>query len=103
MPRAATRAGVTAESVHRACRDAMRAAGYEQVWKVGHGVGLAEAHEAPLLQPGNTTLLEPGVVVTIDPGAFIARDTPIHIEDTVVVTEQGCRALNQFPRDMLVV
>ncbi len=100
---AATRAGVTAESVHRACVEAMGDAGYEQVWKVGHGVGLGEAHEPPLLQTGNTTLLEPGMVVTIDPGAFIARDTPIHIEDTVVVTETGCRPLNRFPRELLVV
>ena len=100
---AAVRPGVTAESVHVACADAMREAGYEQVWKVGHGVGLGDAHEPPLLQPGNTDLIEEGMVFTIDPGAFVARDTPIHVEDTVVVTATGCTALNTFTRELQVV
>ena len=97
---AAVRPGVTAESVHVACADAMREAGYEQVWKVGHGVGLGDAHEPPLLQLGNTDPIEEGMVFTIDPGAFAARDTPIHVEDTVVVTATGCTALNTFTREL---
>jgi Xaa-Pro aminopeptidase len=100
---AAVRPGVTAESVHVVCADVMRDAGYEQVWKVGHGVGLGDAHEPPLLQSGNTDLIEEGMVFTIDPGAFVARDTPIHVEDTVVVTETGCTALNTFTREIQVV
>ena len=102
---AAVKPGVPLESIHRACENAMSEAGYDQVWKVGHGVGLAETHEPPLLQVGNTDVVEVGMVFTIDPGAFIARDTPIHIEDTVVVTEDGAVSLNHFPReiDALVV
>lgn len=100
---AAVRPGVTAESIHQACAAAMAAAGYEQIWKVGHGVGLGEAHEPPLLQLGNTDPVEEGMVFTIDPGAFIARDTPIHIEDTVVVTAEGCEALNTFTRELQAV
>lgn len=100
---AVVRPGATAESIHVACADVMGDAGYEQVWKVGHGVGLADAHEPPLLQPGNTDPIEEGMVITIDPGAFIARDTPIHIEDTVVVTATGCAALNAFTHELQVV
>lgn len=100
---AAVRPGVPAESIHLACAEVMQDAGYEQVWKVGHGVGLAEIHEFPLLQLGNTVPIEAGMVFTIDPGAFIAQNTPIHIEDTVVVTERGCESMNAFPRDLLVI
>jgi Xaa-Pro aminopeptidase len=100
---AAVRPGVAAESIHQACASAMAEAGYEQIWKVGHGVGLGEAHESPLLQLGNTDPIEEGMVFTIDPGAFIARDTPIHIEDTVVVTATGCEALNTFTRELQAV
>jgi Xaa-Pro aminopeptidase len=100
---AAVRPGVPAESVHHACAEVMSDGGFEQVWKVGHGVGLADIHEPPLLQPGNRDPLEVGMVFTIDPGAFIARDTPIHVEDTVVVTESGCESLNRFRRDPIVV
>lgn len=100
---AAVRPGVPAESIHRASVEVMAEGGFEQVWKIGHGVGLANIHEPPLLQPGNADPIEPGMVFTIDPGAFIARDTPIHIEDTVVVTDSGCESLNRFPRDPVVV
>jgi Xaa-Pro aminopeptidase len=100
---AAVRPGMPAESIHVACAEVMREAGYEQVWKVGHGVGLAEIHEFPLLQVGYRDPIEVGMVFTIDPGAFIAQNTPIHVEDTVVVTETGVESLNRFPRDLLVV
>ena len=81
----------------------MHEAGYEQVWKVGHGVGLAEIHEFPLLQLGYTDPLEVDMVFTIDPGAFIAQNTPIHIEDTVIVTEHGAESLNGFTRELVAV
>jgi Xaa-Pro aminopeptidase len=100
---AAVRPGVPAESIHLACAEVMREAGYDQVWKVGHGVGLADIHEFPLLQAGYRDPIEVGMVFTIDPGAFIAQNTPIHIEDTVVVTETGAESLNRFPRDLLVI
>ena len=100
---AAVRPGVAAESIHHAGAAAMAEAGYDQIWKIGHGVGLGEAHEPPLLQLGNTDPVEEGMVFTIDPGAFIARDTPIHIEDTVVVTATGCEALNTFTRELQAV
>jgi Xaa-Pro aminopeptidase len=100
---AAVRPGVTAASIHVACAQTMNDAGFEQVWKVGHGVGLSEAHEPPLLQLGNDEHLEEGMVFTIDPGAFFARNTPIHVEDTVVVTSSGCTPLNTFTRELLVV
>ena len=94
------RPGVPAEDVHRACAEVMADAGYEQVWKVGHGVGLAPIHEPPLLQVGYADPLEEGMVFTIDPGAFIARNVPIHIEDTVVVTADGVESLTRFPREL---
>jgi Xaa-Pro aminopeptidase len=97
------RPGTPAQEVHRACQEVIEGGGRKQVWKVGHGVGLNNSHEAPLLQQGNERLLEPGMVFTIDPGVFIRRDTPIHIEDTVVVTASGCESLNSFPHDMVVV
>ncbi|MEO9174508.1 MAG: Xaa-Pro peptidase family protein [Gaiellales bacterium] len=100
---AAVRPGVPAEEIHRSCAEVMREAGYEQVWKVGHGVGLAEIHEFPLLQLGYTDPIEVGMVFTIDPGAFIAQNTPIHIEDTVIVTEHGAESLNGFTRQLVVV
>jgi Xaa-Pro aminopeptidase len=100
---AVTRAGVPAEAVHAACADVISAAGFNQSWKVGHGVGLADGHEAPLLQPGNATALEPDMVFTIDPGFFVARNLPLHLEETVRVTETGCERLTSYPLDLVVI
>jgi Xaa-Pro aminopeptidase len=100
---AVVRPGVAAEDVHRACQEVIEEGGRKQVWKVGHGVGLNNGHEAPLLQLGNHRPLEAGMVFTIDPGVFIQRDVPIHIEDTVLVTANGWETLNGFTHDLVVV
>jgi Xaa-Pro aminopeptidase len=99
---AAVRPGIPAEAIHNAATDVISAAGLSQVWKIGHGVGLADQHEAPLLQRGNRQPLKAGMVVTIDPGVFVARNTPVHIEDTVLVTDDGYESLNKYPHDMIV-
>jgi Xaa-Pro aminopeptidase len=100
---AIVRPGAAAEDVHRACQETIEQGGRKQVWKVGHGVGLNDGHEAPLMQMGNKRKLEAGMVFTIDPGVFIARDVPIHIEDTIVVTEDGWESLNKFTHAVMVV
>jgi len=102
--------GIEAQQVHRFAIDYMKKRaiwdGCWPTWKIGHGVGLAQGHEAPLIQEGETLILEPGMVFVIDPGCFISgqfRDTPIHIENAVVVTETGCENLATYTMDMVVV
>jgi Xaa-Pro aminopeptidase/Xaa-Pro dipeptidase len=65
----------------------------------GHGVGL-DIHEAPAVGPGSTAILTPGVVVTVEPGIYLAGVGGVRIEDTVVVTDQGCRPLTAFTKDI---
>lgn len=100
---AACKIGTPMSRVHEACASVISEAGYEQTWKVGHGVGLAEGHEAPLLQIGNEEPLEERMVFTIDPGFFVARDLPLHIERTVVVTHTGIERLDKFSHELIVV
>jgi Xaa-Pro aminopeptidase len=98
--------GIEAQEVHRFAWNYMKDRGYDQLWKIGHGVGLNHGHEAPMVQEGNTLILEPGVVFCIDPGCFLTghfRDTPIHIEDVCVVTETGCENLMDYTHEMIVV
>jgi len=100
------RPGVPLQDIHRFAAGYMKKHGYDQVWKIGHGVGAREGHEAPLVQDGETQVTEPGMVFVVDPGCFISgqiRDTPIHIEDCILVTPTGYENLTKFRRDLIVV
>jgi Xaa-Pro aminopeptidase len=97
---AAVRAGVEARAVDRACREVIAAAGWEDrfVHGTGHGVGL-DIHEAPSVAATSADTLEAGHVVTIEPGVYLPGVGGVRIEDTVVVTDGGCRPLTHTAKD----
>jgi Xaa-Pro aminopeptidase len=97
----AVRAGVAASEVDRACRDLIAAEGWAEAFEhgTGHGVGL-DIHEAPAVGPGSTAILAPGVVVTVEPGVYLAGIGGVRVEDTVVVTDGGCRPLTGYSKDI---
>jgi Xaa-Pro aminopeptidase len=98
---AALHAGVAAGDVDKACRDLIAEAGWAEAFEhgTGHGVGL-DIHEAPGVGPGSTAILAPGVVVTVEPGVYLAGIGGVRVEDTVVVTGDGCLTLTRFPKDI---
>lgn len=97
---AAVRAGVACADVDRACREVISRAGWADrfVHGTGHGVGL-DIHEAPSLSSVSTDTLATGQVVTVEPGVYLPGLGGIRIEDTVVVTDDGCRPLTATPKD----
>lgn len=96
--------GTAAEDVDRAARDHLAAADLDQwfLHRLGHGIGV-EAHEDPYLVEGNTTPLMAGNAFSIEPGFYIEGKWGARIEDIVVATDDGPRALNKADHRLAVV
>jgi Xaa-Pro aminopeptidase len=95
----AVRAGLPTAGVDRACRDVIEAAGWGDafVHGTGHGVGL-DIHEAPAVSGSSADTLADGQVVTVEPGVYLPGRGGVRVEDTVVVTADGCRPLTCAPK-----
>ncbi|MCB1112910.1 MAG: aminopeptidase P family protein [Chlamydiales bacterium] len=71
---------------------------------LGHGVGL-EIHEAPGIRSAckKSEKLEKGMVITIEPGIYIPGTGGVRIEDTVVITKNGCENLTNRSKELTVI
>jgi len=98
----AIRAGVVSADVDAAARKVIEDAGYGERFShgLGHGVGL-EIHEGPRLGREFDHVLPAGAVVTVEPGIYIPGLGGVRIEDTVEVTDEGCRVLGTSTRDLI--
>lgn len=99
---ATVRAGVAVRSVHAAAEQVFTTAGFPSspsegfLHSIGHGLGL-DIHEAPRVGPVDGRL-RAGDVITIEPGLYYRTLGGVRIEDTVLVTKEGCEDLTRFPK-----
>jgi Xaa-Pro aminopeptidase len=90
----AYRPGATADDVRKHVAEVMKQTGLEQGAELrggfGHGVGLA-THDVPL-----GTVLREGMVFAIEPALYFPdKNIGIRIEDTVLITKDGCEVLTR--------
>jgi len=86
------RPGATFEILDAAARKVLRRSGYEKYMEhgIGHYVGMS-VHDV-----GKSAPFEAGVVIAVEPGIYVTdKNLGIRIEDTILVTEDGCEILSR--------
>jgi len=99
---AACRPGITTGDLDAAARRHIAGAGYGGQFPhlLGHGVGLHGSGEGPVIEPEGEDLLEPDMVITIEPGIYLPERGGVRVEETVLVTADGCRSLTHYPHSL---
>ena len=100
----AVRAGVMAARVDRAARATLKGRGLDRAFihATGHGLGL-EIHEPPRIGNREKTRLRAGMTITIEPGVYLEGWGGIRIEDTVLVTGNGCEILTTTSKELAIL
>ena len=76
--------------------------GFAPLHSLGHGVGL-DIHEEPFFSIVYDQLLKKNMVITVEPGAYRAGQFGIRIEDTILVTQNGCERLTKSPKEVVII
>ena len=101
---AAVKPGLHCCELDAVAREYIAACGYGEnfLHSLGHGVGL-DIHEMPTVSKSCDIILEPGMVITIEPGVYLPGWGGVRIEDTVIVTEDGCEIITKIPQNLVTL
>lgn len=101
---AAIRPGVPLREVDGIARNIIGEAGYGSYFthRLGHFIGY-DVHEAGDASPASEIIAEPGMIFSVEPGIYLPDRVGVRIEDLVLVTEDGVRVLNHYPKELTVI
>ncbi|WP_282708513.1 M24 family metallopeptidase [Ligilactobacillus sp. Marseille-Q7487] len=97
--------GVLAKDVDSVARNIITDAGYGKYFNhgLGHGLGIGEDGEGPLLNKQSTTILQNNMAMSCEPGVYIPGLGGIRIEDDVVILNGIGMSLNKTTKDYIIL
>lgn len=101
---AAVKPGVRFCDIDAAARNVITEAGYGEFFthRTGHSIGL-EVHDFGDVSSANELPVEAGMIFSIEPGIYLKGKFGVRIEDLVLVTEDGCKVLNNYSKELKVI
>lgn len=98
------RPGIPLCSIDKKARDIITEAGYGPYFthRLGHFIGI-EDHEYGDVSSAFQNLTEVGNTFSIEPGIYLPQGPGTRIEDLVLITKDGYRRLNDYPKDIEVL
>ena len=102
---AAAKPGNKMKDVDLAARNYIEEKGYGKYFthRTGHSIGL-EDHEVGDVSSVNDEIIEVGQCFSVEPGIYLPDEgIGVRIEDLVLIKEDGCKVLNEYTKDIIVV
>ena len=101
---AVIRPGILLSEVDRTARQVIEEAGYGEYFthRLGHFIGY-DVHESGDVSPASDIVAAPGMTFSIEPGIYLPGKVGVRIEDLVLVTEDGVKVLNHYPKELQVI
>ena len=94
--------GANIKNITKVAEQELKINRFDLIHALGHGVGL-DIHEAPVLTSKYDNLLKENMVIAIEPGVYVPKSFGIRIEDTVLITKNGCINLTNSEKNYTII
>jgi len=99
------KAKVKAKDVDNIVRSIIEDHGYGQYFNhgLGHGIGIGDGSEYPMLNQSSKTILEDNMIMSCEPGIYVPNLGGVRIEDDVLIENGVGVPLNNTTKEIIIL